>query len=680
MSNRSFAVAVGLLLLAGLLAVAPAANADRTTTGDLLLPHFEVHLPAPGTSQTSSFTTTFAVGSNADHAQTIKLTLYTNWSIPLLTVVYDLEPRAVLTVNLRDWLVNGQLPNGTLSPDELAHLQAAFSGQPSPKDGNYYSSIEAVDTMVGFMLVHAVTDRGQGTQSHLFGDVFFLGPSAADARGESMVRLAYNDSREVCEQHILRFLEGGEINAKTSITIWVPVGGSRQTSPTPNFVLRQMACTIWDEAGNDVGQRSFDLLATQVLQIADFNLPANYGWMTCSFNAAAAVFVSHQNSDGYKLALRSFCQEVAAPAAPPPLGRIDLQKATNGEDADLAPGPKIDPGGAVNWTYHVTNTGTATLVSIAVTDDQLGSIICPQSSLAPGDSMTCSANGTAPTEADWPYYYENLGTVTATVQGQTNQATDTDASHYYVSPEPPPAEEPAILLQKLVNGEDADDPPGPTVTVGDALLWTYALTNTGNVPLSSVSVEDDVLGSITCPKTTLDVGESMVCPAASNASEGANQNTGTASGTSPEGTLVQDTDPANYVGELAPTPGDEGCEQSHWKNHKSWWDPTGYSTSTLLRTVFDSIDHSSYNDIRYKTLYEALEFSGSGTHGEEKRLLREAVAALLNAAHPDVEYYYTEAQVKSLTNTAIGGSHSDMHDQEMDFQSHNNERCPLLPH
>lgn len=680
MSTRSSLVTVGLLLLAGLLAVAPAANADRCTCGDLLLPHFEVHLPLPGEARTPAFTTDFAIGSNADHMQQIKMTLYTNWGIPVLTVNYDLEARAVFTANMRQWLVDGALPDRTLSDAELAHLQAALSGQVSPKDGKYYSSPESPETMVGFMLIS--TALTSGTQNHLFGDIFFLGPTGGDARGESMVRLTANASREVCEQHILRFLQGGQIDAKTSLKIWVPLGGAPQVDSTPNFALRHMSCTIWDEAGVEIGQRSFDLLATQVLQVADFNLPESYGWMTCSFNAAAAVFVSHENSQGYSAALRTFCEETAAPAALPPASLIALQKETNGEDADEAPGPIVDPGGNVVWTYQVSNNGATTLVNIQVTDDQLGPITCPDTSLMSGESMTCTVNGTAPVDLDWPFYYSNLGSVVATVQGSTDQVSDSDASHYYVNPEPPPAEEPAILLQKLINGEDADDPPGPTVTVGDALLWTFEVTNTGNVPLNGVTVADSVIGPITCPKTTLNVGESMICPAASNASEGAVNNIGTASGTSPGGIQVSDTDPANYVGELSPPPGDEGCQQSHWKqkDHLIWWGPTGYSIFTHLHSVFSSIDNSSYNDIRNKTLLEALSFSGGSYHGNEKLLLREAVAALLNAAHPGVDYYYTETEVKSLTNTAIGGSHSDMHDQEMDFQSHNNGRCPLLPH
>lgn len=673
MSTRAFAVTAGLLLLAGLLAVAPAANADRCTCGDLLLPHFEVHLPPPGGSHTPAFTTTFAVGSNADHAQTIRLRLYTNWGIPVLTVNYDLEPRAVLTVNLRDWLINGQLPNETLGADELAHLQAALSGQLSPKDGKYYSSVESPDTMVGFILIEAAYN--QGTQSHLFGDIFFLGPTAADARGESMVRLVSNPSREVCEQHILRFLEGGQINAQTSLKIWIPLAGTAQTSATPDFALRHMSCTVWDEAGNEIAQRSVDLLATQIIQVADLNLPANYGWMTCSFSTAAAVFVSHQNSNGYQLALRTFCEEAVAPAPNTPVARIALQKETNGEDADLPPGPKVDPGGSVTWTYEITNTGSTTVVDIALTDDHLGPITCPQSSLDAGESMICTANGTAPAQGDWPYQYANSATVVGIRQGTGEQLTDTDVSHYYVDPGST-SEEPAILLQKEVNGEDADDPPGPTVLVGSTLSWTFEVTNTGNVTLSNVSVVDDVLAGITCPKTTLAVGESMTCSAQSAASEGAHQNIGTATGQSPSGTTVQDTDPANYFGQLESS-GDEGCSPGYWKNHPGSWSPTGYSTSQTVDSVFSGA--SAYSESTGASLLEALSFGGGpGLEGAAQILLRAAVAALLNAAHPGVDYPDTANQVVADVNVALASANrTTMLALASGLDAENNLGCPL---
>ena len=49
---------------------------------------------------------------------------------------------------------------------------------------------------------------------------------------------------------------------------------------------------------------------------------------------------------------------------------IDVEKATNGKDADVPPGPFIPVGDTVTWTYRVTNTGNVAPDDVAVTDSR----------------------------------------------------------------------------------------------------------------------------------------------------------------------------------------------------------------------------------------------------------------------------------------------------------------------
>ena len=106
-------------------------------------------------------------------------------------------------------------------------------------------------------------------------------------------------------------------------------------------------------------------------------------------------------------------------------------------------------------------------------------------------------------------------------------------------------------MKKYVNGSDAQTAPGIPATTGSAVTWTYIITNTGKVPLNEVTLTDDKIGAVTCPKTTLAVGESMVCTATGIAIAGQYTNIGTVTAkdaTNPNGPTLTATDPANYFG------------------------------------------------------------------------------------------------------------------------------------
>jgi hypothetical protein len=103
---------------------------------------------------------------------------------------------------------------------------------------------------------------------------------------------------------------------------------------------------------------------------------------------------------------------------------IDIEKATNGVDADMAPGPSLFVGSPVEWTYVVENTGDVVLYNIVVTDNMIIGDICTIGSLGPGESHTCTATGIVESGQ-----YANLGTVTGEYDCTT--VSDTDPSHYY---------------------------------------------------------------------------------------------------------------------------------------------------------------------------------------------------------------------------------------------------------
>ena len=179
----------------------------------------------------------------------------------------------------------------------------------------------------------------------------------------------------------------------------------------------------------------------------------------------------------------------------------------------------------MTWTYVVTNTGNSDLTNVVVTDDIEGVITCPATTLAVGASMTCTATGIATAGQ-----YTNNSDVVGTDPVGTDVVAE-DPSNYF-------AGAPAIDIEKSTNTVDADVAPGVLVSVGDAVTWTYVVTNTGTVDLVDVVVTDDIEGVITCPATTLAVGESFTCTATGVATAGQYTNNSDVVGTDPVGTDV----------------------------------------------------------------------------------------------------------------------------------------------
>ena len=213
---------------------------------------------------------------------------------------------------------------------------------------------------------------------------------------------------------------------------------------------------------------------------------------------------------------------------------IDLEKSTNGSDADSAPGPDVLWGTNVTWEYVVTNTGNVPLTDIEVTDDQHATVFS-LSDLDPGEQQTFSLTVTSEHLGE----YANIGTVTANY-GDT-EVTDSDPSHYTG------VAHPAIDIEKYTNDEDADTPTGPEVTVGSPVTWKYVVTNTGDVPLTGIQVTDDQHATV-FSLSELAPGETqMFSLTLTSEYVGQYANIGTVTANF-GATVVTDSDPSHYLG------------------------------------------------------------------------------------------------------------------------------------
>ena len=95
-----------------------------------------------------------------------------------------------------------------------------------------------------------------------------------------------------------------------------------------------------------------------------------------------------------------------------------------------------------------------------------------------------------------------------------------------------------------------------------------------------------------------------------------------------------------------------------------------------LESVFEL---PAFPNIGSRSLLEALSFQGGDTVAAAVRiLLRQAVAALLNAAHPNVDYPLTTAQIIANVNAAIATNNRSTILGVKDILAGFNERgCPL---
>jgi hypothetical protein len=122
----------------------------------------------------------------------------------------------------------------------------------------------------------------------------------------------------------------------------------------------------------------------------------------------------------------------------------------------------------------------------------------------------------------------------------------------------------------------------------------------------------------------------------------------------------------------------QGCTPGYWKQsqHLDSWLTTGFSPSQTLESVFDVPNSLNLDNA---TLLQALNFgSGKSDKVGASTLLRSAVAALLNSAHPEVDYPRTTAEVIAEVNAALAsGKRARILALAAELEDDNRLVCPL---
>ncbi|MBH0116707.1 DUF11 domain-containing protein [Salinibacterium sp. NG253] len=148
-----------------------------------------------------------------------------------------------------------------------------------------------------------------------------------------------------------------------------------------------------------------------------------------------------------------------------------------------------DAGDLIDWTFTVTNTGNVTLSGVTLNDALAG--VTPvfgtfpsgiSGQLDPGDSVLATADDYVVTQAD-----VDSGSVvnTVTASGTPSRGAVANATTAATVPLAPDA---GITIVKSEDATPADR------GLGDTVSFTFTVTNTGNVTLSSISIIDQLDG------------------------------------------------------------------------------------------------------------------------------------------------------------------------------------------
>ncbi len=240
----------------------------------------------------------------------------------------------------------------------------------------------------------------------------------------------------------------------------------------------------------------------------------------------------------------------------PAAASLTLAKVPTLDDTVVAPAGRPDVGDKITYAFTVTNTGNVTLTDVTVTDPLVAVSGAPIAALAPGatDSTTFTATYTI-TQADL-----NAGARpnTATVAGTPPTGPPITATG---TANQPLAPQPSIALVKTATMNDGGD---GRADAGDTISYAFAITNTGNVQLTNVTVSDPLATVSGGPITSLDAGVTDTTTfvatytlTQADIDAGKVQNQATVSGTPPTGADVVDlsdeASPGSGTGKDDPT-------------------------------------------------------------------------------------------------------------------------------
>lgn len=238
---------------------------------------------------------------------------------------------------------------------------------------------------------------------------------------------------------------------------------------------------------------------------------------------------------------------------PPVVAGIDVTKvvisAGTPADANTVPGVYAAVGSSATFGYAVTLPAgvTVPMKDVSVTDDA-------GTPGTPGDDFAATyvsgdTNGNAILDLGETWLFTSPAAETLTVAAGQYRNTATALGTPVTPDSIPLADQDAaslfgvdakLTVDKKTNGADSPTASGSGVLVGDAVTWTYVISNTGNVPMANVKPVDSDGVTISCGAADADgdgdidllaPGATVTCQATGTAVAGQYSNTVTVTGT-----------------------------------------------------------------------------------------------------------------------------------------------------
>ncbi|UZJ27067.1 hypothetical protein RHODO2019_19095 (plasmid) [Rhodococcus antarcticus] len=403
---------------------------------------------------------------------------------------------------------------------------------------------------------------------------------------------------------------------------------------------------------------------------------------------------------------------------------VQIKKATNAvdplhptvlEEGDNTTNQLVLAAGTpVTWTYRVTNPGTTAVLITGITDSRSFTPTPVLGADAVHNVGDTNSNGLLDPGEVWMYTSAGVATYTVVAGQFTSSATvtavephlGTAATASDVSDHLGAVHQvtPAVTIVKAINAldplhpttvEDANTQPAKELLIGQQIVWTYTVTNTGNAPVTITALVDDngtpaspgddftptpVLGADavhnvgdTNHNGLLDVGETWLFRATGTVGAGSYVNTARVTVVEPTtGQIADASDIAGYYGLAAA----QGLSPGYWKNHPTAW-PTAagtpiFSTTQLVSTIFGPLPAPQASE----TLLEAIGTGGGGINA----LLRQAISALLNTTSVLIDYPLTASALIAAVNAALAsGDPTQIDNLQTTLAGWNNLGASLTP-